>query len=227
MPRLPGGRRSRPDTPPLSSQPSAPPHYMMQPDDRSPSSTSSPVRLSPSAHRNRGRGGPRDLESDPPPRYDEAISDGRGPSPAAAPFSVILLAEQNRTDDFQRQSQNTHLHRAGALPSSSTFQQHRSGSGQPQQQQQQRQRRRASSRNQSQPPSGLQESQSNTLSDASGSSSSNRHARYRSASPSALSYESQDRPTSTTSKKARKNTRGSKIKKGLENIAFFIIQALD
>lgn len=237
MPKQNG--RRRPDTPP-PSPPTAPPHYMMYLNDGSSSrpGAPSPIRSDSHSHPHQASSTPRDIDSDPPPRYEEAISNGQGPSD---PWLRELWPLANRTptpSDFHRHQRD---HRA--LPSSSTFQRQPNSVSPTHRQNQQR----ASSRNQSQPPGCSRQSdsrhsrQSNSiLSDASSggnspSGNSNRSAnnrtnvapRFRSASPSGLSTESQtDRSASTSGKRPKKN-RGSKIKKGLENIAFFIIQVLD
>lgn len=65
----------------------------------------------------------------------------------------------------------------------------------------------------------------NSNSEASGSAS--RIVRYRSASPGGLSEGAQETSSQSGTEHTRKKSRVAKIKKGIGNLAFFIIQILD
>lgn len=148
--------------------------------------------------------------TEPPPRYEEAIADsasgaaasGAGANPRLRPLQTSQLnhssaSESNESSLRQRPSRAANDHHH-----------HHQNS--------------------------LNQSVGN-LSASGGSRGRPESARFRSASPSQLSEDltqrnssddqNDDGTTSSTGKKKKKP--GSKIKKGLENIAFFIIQILD
>lgn len=164
------GRNSRCDR----AEPTAPPSHLM-PDDCS-SITQD-----------------RNHYQEPPPTYDEAISDG-GQVTGASPQPA---------------------HRLSGLPSS-TSQEHTRNTGLSN-------THESHHRDFSSSPSGGQHRYSRQSGNISNTDNQVRR-RYRSASPADGARDGSQEPNSELKKKQSSR---SKIKKGLENIAFFIIQILD
>ena len=149
----------------------------------------------------------RDLrDRSPPPRYEEAISQDQPPSHLQS--SALRLQQQHyvpQTTQLQRQSRSESFnpdHRRILGPPNSDTNRHNRRSP--------FEGARATSAN-----------GSNTVSTT----------RYRSASPGNMSTgsrtRSEDGQNERETRPKKKRSSGLKIKKGLENIAFFIIQILD
>lgn len=207
------------------NEPSAPPIHMM-PRNPSSSDTNEP------------------LYREPPPSYQEAILDDTSTNPNR------ILGTSGRLDDISRQRSGLSVatNDQRRLPSP-TYQNNAPNSrgynngdqqnrGRPQQEEQRLQQRHP---RQTGSLTGSIERLNNGGNDDSRNRSRSRGSggggggasggsRYRSASPSELSEGAQDgseERCSTNESAKKKKSSGSKIKKGLENIAFFIIQILD
>lgn len=206
------------------NEPSAPPIHMMPGNNPGSSNTNEP------------------LYREPPPSYQEAIGDDTSLNQHR--ISSNLLDEPSRqgsslsatANDRQRLPSPTY-HRANIAPNSQNYNNddytnHTSSNrGRRQQEesqlplQQHRSRQTGSLTGSIERLNGRNNTGNTTISRRGGGS-----GRYRSASPSELSEGAQDGSQerwSVNEPGKKKKGSGSKIKKGLENIAFFIIQILD
>lgn len=139
----------------------------------------------------------------PPPRYEEAI---------AADLPTAYNSSASSTNQHEPMRQQPVAHSSSPL-SNLTHRSNNSHGSTPSL----NSHRHSSSRQRSNTPR-VEDDQR---------SSGTGNTRYRSASPGDLSDSSHDRSGGSNELKKKKRSSGSKIKKGLENIAFFIIQILD